>query len=277
MYANTTSKVRTQGIESDWFEIQSGVRRGDVLSPLLFIIFMDKCLRDIGPGTYREETIMYADDVAVIAYSITDIQEIANRWWFGMKANGMKVNTTKGKTKLVVVSGIPELHDIYMDEYKINQTENYCHLGVNIREKNLQETEIQNRIAKYNRNVSMIYPLLKDRFVPRECKVVIYKTILKPILLYGSEIWALTSRTASNLQAAEMMVLRLIKGVTRTDRIPSVQIREELNVVPLLDDLDRKKLRWYGHVKRMSEEKKPKQFLEWFPPGKRPLGRPRMR
>ena len=188
MYATTTSKVRAQGIESNWFEIQSGVRQGDVLSPLLFIIFMGKCLRDIGPGTYGEETIMYADDVTVIADSITDIQEVAIRWWFGMKANGMKVNTTKGKAELVVVSRIPELHDIYMDEYKTNQTGNYCHLSVNMGGNNLQETDIHNRIAKYNRNVSMMYPLLEDRFVPRECKVVIYKTILKPILMYGSEI-----------------------------------------------------------------------------------------
>ena len=125
----------------------------------------------------------------------------------------------KVKTELVLVSRKPELHDIYMDEYKINQTENYCHLGVNIGEKKLQETEIHNRVAKYSRNVSMMYPLLKDRFVPRECKVVIYKTILKLILLYGSEIWAVTSRTEPNLQAAERMVLRLLKGVTRKDRI----------------------------------------------------------
>ena len=157
------------------------------------------------------------------------------------------------------MSRIPALHGIYMDEYKINQTENYCHLGVNIGEKNLQEAEIHNRIAKYNSNVSMMYPLLKNRFVLRGCKVVIYKTSLKPILLCGSEIWALTSRTKSNLQAAEMRVFRLIKGVTRKDRIRNVQISEELNVVQLLDDdLDRKRLRWYGHVKRMSKEKKPK-------------------
>ena len=55
-----------------------------------------------------------------------------------------------------------------------------------------------------------------------------------------------------------MRVLRLIKGVTRRDRIRNAQIREELHIVPLLDDIDRKKLRWYGHVKRMSEERKPK-------------------
>ena len=130
-----------------------------------------------------------------------------------------------------------------MDYYEINQTENYCHLGVNIGEKNLQETEIHNRITKYNRNVSMMYPLLQNRFLPRECKVVIYKTIMRPILLYGSEIWSPTSRTASKLQAAEMMAWRLIKGVTRRERIRNAQIRAELNVVPMLYDIDRKKLR----------------------------------
>ena len=80
-----------------------------------------------------------------------------------MKADGMKVNTTKGKTGLVVVARIPELHEIYVDDYKSNQTKNDSHLGMNIGEKNLQETGIHNRIAKYNRNVSMMYPLLKDR------------------------------------------------------------------------------------------------------------------
>ena len=58
MYANATSKISTKCIESDWFEIQSCAGQGDVLSPLLFIIFMDKCLRDIGPGMYRKETMM---------------------------------------------------------------------------------------------------------------------------------------------------------------------------------------------------------------------------
>ena len=95
MYANTTSKVRTQVIESDWFKIQSGVRQGGVLSPLMFITFMDKCVSDIAPGTYGEETVMYASDVAVIEDPITDIQEVANRWWFRMKANGMKVKTKR--------------------------------------------------------------------------------------------------------------------------------------------------------------------------------------
>ena len=74
----------TQKLESEEFDIKAGVRQGDVLSPFLFLLFMDKGLRDIGVGTQNEETLMYADDVAVVRNSADDIQNIANRWWRGM-------------------------------------------------------------------------------------------------------------------------------------------------------------------------------------------------
>ena len=93
MHTQCTSKVSTIGIESTWFEIQSGHRQGDVLSPLLFMIFMDKCLRDIGAGADGEEVVMYADDVAVIADSAVAIQDVANRWWEGMIRAGKYLST----------------------------------------------------------------------------------------------------------------------------------------------------------------------------------------
>ena len=85
--------------------------------------------------------------------------------------------------------------------------------------------------------------------------MTIYNTILKPILIYGAECWALTTKTSSRLQAAEMKVLRSIRGVTRMDRLKIDQIRIDLSVKPLLREIDEKKLRWYGHVKRMNEER----------------------
>ena len=108
-------------------------------------------------------------------------------------------------------------------------------------------------------------------------KLIIYKTILKPILLYGAESWSLTTKTQSCLQAAEMRVLRLIKGVTRLDKCRNTDIREELSVKPLLDEIERNKLKWYGHVMRMGEERLPKKYLLWQPREKRPVGRPRKR
>ena len=230
--------MKTQGIESDHFHIGSGVRQGDVLSPLLFIIYMDKCIRDIGVGYFAEETLIYADGVVVLVDSVEDLQDIASRWLKGMSRNGMKINTRKGKTEVVVISRNFTQCEIYMERDKLYQSESYNHLGVSVGGNNLQEVEINSRIAKYNSNVGMVYPLLRDRSIPRRCKIIIYQSILKPILMYGSEVLSLTTKTESRLQAAEMRVLSLIMGVTRKDQMRNSRIREELNVTPLLEDID---------------------------------------
>ncbi|XP_068219960.1 uncharacterized protein [Palaemon carinicauda] len=95
--------------------------------------------------------------------------------------------------------------------------------------------------------------------------------------MYGHEPWAHTSRTKSKLQVAEIRVLRSIKGVTKLDRLGNVNIRNELDIERVLDLIERGQLRWYGHVKRMEDHRSPKQFLEWLPNSRRPVGGPRIR
>ena len=74
-----------------------------------------------------------------------------------------------------------------------------------------------------------------------------------------------------------MKVLRLIKGVTRLDRIRNESIRNELGVEDVLRVVERGQLRWYGHVKRMEEDRYPRRFLDWEPNKTRPVGRPKKR
>ena len=195
-----------------------------------------------------------------------------------MEQNGMKINTKKGKTEVMRISR-DQGHqlDIFMGDDRLNQSEEYKYLGVMIGQRNLQEMEINARIAKYSSNTALLYPLLKDESIPRKSKLIIYQSILKPILLYGAEDWSLTSKTESSLQAAEMRVLRTIVGVTRRDRIRNATIREKLRDIPLLEEVERMKLRWYGHIMRMDEERKQKMYLQWKPDAKRPVGRPRKR
>ena len=97
MYSQSWSRVLCRDLESNWLEIETGVRQGDALSPLLFISFMDSCARDLGVAESSVETLMYADDGAVIAKSIEEIQSVANSWYEGTKQNGMKINTRIGK------------------------------------------------------------------------------------------------------------------------------------------------------------------------------------
>ena len=44
----------------------------------------------------------------------------------------------------------------------------------------------------------------------------------------------------------------------------------------LLDDINTKQLKWYGHIQRMEEGRLPKQAMKWNPPGRRKRGRPKL-
>jgi hypothetical protein len=72
-----------------------------------------------------------------------------------------------------------------------------------------------------------------------------------------------------------MKCFRRIAGKTRRDGIRNERIREDLGQEGIENRLVKRKLKWYGHVVRMGEERKPKQFLEARREGRRPRGRPR--
>jgi hypothetical protein len=43
----------------------------------------------------------------------------------------------------------------------------------------------------------------------------------------------------------------------------------------IIDIIERKRLQWYGHVKRTQEERLPKLIMEWIPGERGKRGRPR--
>jgi IS5 family transposase len=43
----------------------------------------------------------------------------------------------------------------------------------------------------------------------------------------------------------------------------------------IIDIIEKKRLQWYGHVKRMQEERLPKLIMEWIPGERRKRERPR--
>ncbi|TWW59948.1 hypothetical protein D4764_05G0000380 [Takifugu flavidus] len=96
----------------------------------------------------------------------------------------------------------------------------------------------------------------------------IYRSIFVPTLTYGHDLWVMTERTRSRVQAAEMSFLQ---------RGRSSAIREELGVEPLLLRVERSQMRWLGHLVRMPPERLPGEVFRACPSGRRPPGRPRTR
>ena len=63
------------------------MKQGAILSPLLFIICIDKCFREICIRQDVETTFAYADDVAIITENKEQLQEAMFRWNEGLTSN----------------------------------------------------------------------------------------------------------------------------------------------------------------------------------------------
>ncbi|KAK3534420.1 hypothetical protein QTP86_015228 [Hemibagrus guttatus] len=120
-----------------------------------------------------------------------------------------------------------------------------------------------------------VYVVKKE--LSRKAKLSIYQSIYVPTLTYGHELWVMTERVRSRIQAAEMCFLRRVAGRSLTDRVRSSVTREELGVEPLLFHIEKGQLRWLGHLFRMPLGRLPGEVFRACPTGKRPQGRPRTR
>ena len=65
---------------------------------------------------------------------------------------------------------------------------------------------------------------------------------------------------------------------SRMERIKIEHIKEIMEVKGkpgIIDIIEKKRLQWYGHVKRIREDRIPKLIMEWIPLERRKGGRPR--
>ena len=102
------------------------------------------------------------------------------------------------KTEYMQVGRDPEEGDITVNDHVLKKTNNFTYLGSKLTSTNIMEEEVNNRIAKFTKNLIALYPLMKEKEIPRDMrdvKVCIYTTVLRPVLLYGSETWTLTTKT----------------------------------------------------------------------------------
>ena len=134
------------------------------------------------------------------------------------------------------------------------------------------EREIDRRIGAASAVMRSLYrSVVVKKELSRKAKLSIYRSIYVPTLTYGHELWVMTERTRSRIQAAEMSFLRRVAGRTLRDRVRSSVTREELGLEPLHRE------GWLEHLFRMPPGRLPREVFRACPLGRRPRGRPRTR
>ncbi|KAK3526577.1 hypothetical protein QTP70_030714, partial [Hemibagrus guttatus] len=246
MYERSRTVVRCAVGQTEEFNVEVGLHQGSALSPFLFAIVMDQFSEEV-----RQEspwTMMFADDIVICSESREQVEENLERWRFALERRGMKVS--RSKTEYMCVNEREGNGTVRLQGEAVKKVQEFKYLGSTVQSNGECGKEVKKRVqAGWNgwRKVSRV---LCDQKISARIKGKVYRTVVRPAMLYGLETVSLRKRQESELEVAELKMLRFSLGVTRLDRIRNEYIRGTAHVGRLGDKVREARLRWFGHVQR---------------------------
>jgi len=169
-----------------------------------------------------------------------------------------------------------------MEDMTFEKVSNFKYLGVDVNESANSHEEINRRIIAGNKCYFSMTPLFKSKLLSRKTKIRLYKTLVRPIVLYACGAWASTKTDEKKLMIFERKILRRIFGPKKNtenneyERRTNAELKELFNETDIVGVLKSRRLSWAGHVWR-AKDKLINEVTMWKLYRKRPIGRPRQR
>ena len=184
MYDGAVTTVRCGAGNTKQFEIRVGLHQGSCLSPLLFIIVMDAVSEFVRRDAPWD--MLYADDLVVAEDSESNLQTRFLRWQQALEIQGLRINV--GKTETMVCSKTDDPVVIVDSRGQaLKQVEVFKYLGSMINAKGGCEQDINNRIKAAWQKWRDLSGLVCDKKMSVRVKGKIYKTMIRPVMIYGAE------------------------------------------------------------------------------------------
>ena len=216
---NRASFVSVNKLNSSKFTVPAGVPQGSPLSPYLFNLFINDM-----PIPRHCKIACYADDTALLSsiqnYDLTTLVKRMNAGLAEIESYfsswKIKINSSKTETILFTHSSImrryQDLNKIALGGKTLEWLPTVNYLGVILDSKLLMKQNIENNIVKARKATGILYPLLKKfSSVPRQSKITLYRSYIRPILTYACPVFANAAKThIKKLQVAQNRNLRMV-------------------------------------------------------------------
>ena len=283
-------QVKAAGKLSEPFEVSRGVKQGCTLAPVLFNTYVQCVTRllteslsnakiDINYRTDRSlfnlsmlkaktkikktafSELQYADDCALLSHTPQDLQDALTKMAEIYDRMGLRINVQKTEVlQYQVLNG--KVSTITLNGEELKNVPCFRYLGSNISANCNLDDEVQYRIRQATSAFGRLNKrVFSNRDLSLQTRVMVYQVVCISSLLYCSDSWTLYRRQLKLLERFHMFSLQKILGITWRDKIPHRTILERTKCVSLENIVNRNRLRWVGHVARMTDNRLPKQLL----------------
>lgn len=222
IYESSSAKIRLNGLMTESFNVTSGVKQGDIISPILFSMYLNDLatgIKNLNCGIdingFNLAILLYADDIVLITPDEQSLQAMISFVADWCRKWRMAVNADKTQ----VVHFRPEKADktdycFLMGECELQVVSSYKYLGVTFDEYLLFDTNASTLADAAIRALGKIRSKLKTL---KECGVNSFNTLFKSGVLtiadYGAGIWG--TKIYSKTEQVSYRAARYFLGVHR--------------------------------------------------------------
>ena len=247
MYNVTRNYVRCNGTKSREFISNIGIKQGCNLSCLLFIIYLNDlektlketrnckgiCILDDDNATLLLElfALLYADDTVILAKSQRELQTALNS--FSEYCKKWKLKTNILKSKVLVFGRDRKPVNLKINGQIIERVKSFKYLGIIFTKSAKYAQAIKENLLKAQRASFSVMNRARELNLSLSCTIHIINTVIKPILLYGCEIFCY-----GNTTSLEKFYVSLLKrALSLRKSTPSYMVYGETGCMPLKVDI----------------------------------------
>ena len=222
---------------SDFFDVSVGLKQGEPLSPLLFILFINDIRNVIDVESLTDNDLrilsiyllLFADDIVLfttdresLQSQVDNIVRYSNQW--SLKINVLKTKVCVFRKKREPISDL-----ITINGESIDNVENFIYLGVNF----TSDGNLTSAVKQLNDQALKAYHSLLGVFdrvaLDIQTKLSLFDSLIVPIILYGSEVWGIYNYKI--VDKIHLRFCRYLLGVSQ--QTPNYAVYGELGRFPL--------------------------------------------
>jgi ribonuclease HI len=225
---NRRTRVALDGLQSKKVLLYQGVPQGGVISPTLFLVYINDLVKDLPVGVkaslYADDVVLWcADEHATTAnYRMQRAADMLIKWaekWH------VTINTEKTSTTLFSLSPKDKATKLYLGATLIKEESNPTYLGVTFDKRLTWNKHIENIEGKARRRLGLLRKLAGTNWGANERTLKkTYNGVIRPHLEFGSTAWSSAANThLQTLDRVQNQALRLITGAMKTTPITAMQ------------------------------------------------------
>ena len=158
---------------------------------------------------------------------------------------GRKIH--KGKSKVLKVNTVTDT-PIMLEGEALDEVESFTYQGSIVYNTGRTEVDVRARIGKARTAFQHLKNVWRSSLLGTSTKIRIFNTIMKPVLLYGAEIWLTTVVTMKRIQTFIKTCLRRIRKIRWPDIIGDQDLWKRTRQQPIEVDIFQRGWKWIGHT-----------------------------